>query len=91
MTDWPQLISQAYRCTKPGGYVELAEIALVACCDDGTLAEDDGLNQFLGFVGKAMEMIGRPRHITGGALAAGLENIGSVNPQLVLPSGLLQN
>ena len=91
MTDWPHLISQAYRCTKPGGYVELAEIALVAKCDDGTLAEDNGLKRFLELVGAAMEMMGRPRYITSEILRATLGGAGSIDPSLVLHSDLLEN
>ena len=89
MTDWRQLISQAYRCTKPGGYVELAEVALVAKCDDGTLAEDNGLKRFLELVGAAMEMMGRPRCITSETLRATLENTGSIDPPFVLHQALL--
>jgi hypothetical protein len=37
---WPKLMSEMYRCTRRGGYVELAEMGGKLLSDDGTLPED---------------------------------------------------
>ncbi|KAF8245526.1 S-adenosyl-L-methionine-dependent methyltransferase [Wilcoxina mikolae CBS 423.85] len=34
--NWPKLMSQIYRCTKPGGYCEIAELGLTLYSDDNT-------------------------------------------------------
>ena len=35
--DWDGFLQEAYRCTKPGGWVEIVEHAVEAHADDGTL------------------------------------------------------
>ena len=36
VNNWKKLLEQAFRCTKPGGYVELAELGCRVFCDDGS-------------------------------------------------------
>ena len=38
--DWPALFREAYRCCKPGGYVESGEFAPRYYCDDGTANDE---------------------------------------------------
>jgi ubiquinone/menaquinone biosynthesis C-methylase UbiE len=37
MDDWNQLIQQAYRCLKPGGYLEVVEMEFRTFSDDDKL------------------------------------------------------
>ena len=41
--DWPRLMKEIYRCTKPGGYVELCELGMMFHSDDGTLPPTHGV------------------------------------------------
>ena len=44
--NWPGLLEQAFRCTKPGGYVESFEGTAVVSSDDGTVADDSAMAQW---------------------------------------------
>lgn len=44
--DWPALFRQAYRCTKPGGYVESYDGGPVFYSDDGTLKDNHAIAQW---------------------------------------------
>lgn len=46
ITDWLALLRQAYRCCKPGGYVESYEASCSFECDDGTLLEGSPMDQW---------------------------------------------
>ncbi|TDZ33076.1 Secondary metabolism regulator LAE1 [Colletotrichum spinosum] len=37
---WPELLAEAYRALKPGGWIELQEMRWVYGCDDGTMRPD---------------------------------------------------
>ncbi|KAF8544005.1 putative TAM domain methyltransferase [Trichophaea hybrida] len=82
ITDWPKVISQAYRVTKPGGYVELAENGGMIYCDDGTMSHDNPAKLFYETLRDAMEKTGRPSHILGSTLSEYLENSGFVDVQV---------
>ncbi|KAI5809436.1 S-adenosyl-L-methionine-dependent methyltransferase [Pyronema omphalodes] len=60
ITDWPKLMAEVYRCTKPGGWVELAELGAIAHCDDGTMTEDNPINIYFQHLDKALKIMGRP-------------------------------
>jgi SAM-dependent methyltransferase len=76
VSDWPQLLAQAHRCCKPGGYIELAEIGLVAYSDDNTLPS--GIIRYLELLSEGLVKLGRPPHVTGETLRDNLEKAGSV-------------
>ncbi|KAF8249994.1 S-adenosyl-L-methionine-dependent methyltransferase [Wilcoxina mikolae CBS 423.85] len=78
ISDWPKLLNQAYNRTKPGGYIELAEIELVARCDDGTMGDNDGLKLFVEALCLGMEKLGRPKYVTANTLKSNLESAGFV-------------
>ena len=44
--DWTALFKEAYRCCKPGGYIESFEGAPYNESDDGTVQETDALGQW---------------------------------------------
>ncbi|KAF8539014.1 hypothetical protein BDD12DRAFT_910426 [Trichophaea hybrida] len=60
VTDWPKLIPEAYRCTAPGGYVELVEVGQIAYSDDGSMKADNAVKRNFEPTTKAMAMIRRP-------------------------------
>ncbi|KAF8242068.1 S-adenosyl-L-methionine-dependent methyltransferase [Wilcoxina mikolae CBS 423.85] len=73
------LLSSAYVCTSPGGYIELAEMGTKAYADTGCNLEDfPGLTRFLELLHKAMEVLNRPAHVTEGILRELLEEAGYV-------------
>ncbi|KAI5798460.1 S-adenosyl-L-methionine-dependent methyltransferase [Pyronema domesticum] len=59
--DWPKVMEEVFRCTKPGGYVQLCEVGGELYCDDGTLTDDNALKIAFDILNKeAMPKIGRP-------------------------------
>jgi len=73
-------MSEVFRCTKPGGYCELAELGGILHSDDNTLHA--GIKRHCDLCCEAMEKIGRP-FPTPSTLQAYLENAGFVDIQLV--------
>ncbi|KAI5793948.1 S-adenosyl-L-methionine-dependent methyltransferase, partial [Pyronema domesticum] len=58
--NWPQLMDQIYRCTVPGGYVELAECGGQVYSDDGSLKEGNAFKRCFDLVSvDALPKIGR--------------------------------
>ncbi|KAF8533825.1 putative TAM domain methyltransferase [Trichophaea hybrida] len=82
ISDWPKLLSDVCRVTKPGGYVELAESGADIKCDDGTMAEDNAYKVNVDLVSKALTQIGRPP-ATDAILKERLEKAGFVDIQVV--------
>ncbi|KAJ9150724.1 Methyltransferase domain-containing protein [Pleurostoma richardsiae] len=46
IVDWTALFKEAYRCLKPGGYLESHDASSVMASDDGTVAEDSAMGQW---------------------------------------------
>ncbi|KAA8897471.1 hypothetical protein FN846DRAFT_783253, partial [Sphaerosporella brunnea] len=59
ITKWPQVLGQAYRCMKPGAYIELAEGETYMRSDDGSLTEGNPLRKFGNRLNEAMLSTGR--------------------------------
>ncbi|KAF8244075.1 S-adenosyl-L-methionine-dependent methyltransferase [Wilcoxina mikolae CBS 423.85] len=79
VSDWPRLLAQCHRCCKPGGYIELAEIGLVAYSDDNTLPP--GITRYLELLREGLVKLGRP-HVTGETLKDNLAKAGFVDIQI---------
>lgn len=60
ITDWPGLVEQIFYATKPGGFVELAEVGCNIFSDDNTMADDNGIKVYTALLTVAMTKIGRP-------------------------------
>ncbi|KAI5842829.1 S-adenosyl-L-methionine-dependent methyltransferase [Tricharina praecox] len=60
ISDWPKLLKNIYRCTAPGGFVEVCEAGLYPHSDDGTLELDNPLLPFFDLLKTAMIKLGRP-------------------------------
>ncbi|KAI5792668.1 S-adenosyl-L-methionine-dependent methyltransferase [Pyronema domesticum] len=54
--DWDQLLGEAYRCTKPSGYLELAELEMKLYSDDNTMAP--AFNKWIQLLKDAIENAG---------------------------------
>lgn len=67
--------------TKPEGYVELAELGSLACCDDGSMKDDNGVKQHIELQTKAFTSTGRPP-ATAESLRGRLKEAGFVDVQV---------
>jgi ubiquinone/menaquinone biosynthesis C-methylase UbiE len=76
--NWPQLMAEMYKCTKPGGYVELSEFGAQLFSDDGSIKEENPLNVSVQLTNKAMATLGRPFPVIG-TLKKRLEDAGFVD------------
>ncbi|CCX14765.1 Similar to Demethylmenaquinone methyltransferase; acc. no. Q9RRT0 [Pyronema omphalodes CBS 100304] len=56
--DWDHLLRQIYRCTKPGGYFELAECEFTIKSDDGTAGPD--FQKYMKLLTEACVKLNRP-------------------------------
>ncbi|CCX31508.1 Similar to mRNA 3' acc. no. Q4IPA4 [Pyronema omphalodes CBS 100304] len=79
ITDWPAVMKQAYRCTKPGGTIELWETGGILYSDDNSMKPDNETKIFYEHIAEAMAKTGRPAHIEGSNLVEYLENAGFVD------------
>lgn len=57
--DWPALYKEAYRCLKPGGWIEHMDNDLHVVSDDGSVGPDSAWNQWAPIFIKAGEKLGR--------------------------------
>ncbi|CCX06893.1 Similar to mRNA 3' acc. no. Q4IPA4 [Pyronema omphalodes CBS 100304] len=60
VSNWSHLISSAFRCVKPGGYLELVELGQITYSDDDSMKDDNPIKIHFETTKKAMEKIGRP-------------------------------
>lgn len=54
------MLREAFRCLKPGGYVEIAETRVGMYSDDGTMADDNAAKVFCEKLAEALAITGRP-------------------------------
>jgi ubiquinone/menaquinone biosynthesis C-methylase UbiE len=57
--DWTALFKQAYKCLKPGGYLESQEPSVSFSSDDGSVHEKTAMGQFGKFFIEGGKMMGR--------------------------------
>lgn len=85
--DWDKLFRNAYRCCKPGGYVESCGSSIKWLSDDGSVKEGSALDQWGKVYKAAGEKLGRPFTVVEddvqrkGMEAAGFVDIQSVDIQ----------
>lgn len=58
--DWRRLLKQAFRCCKPGGYVESLEVSCIYESDDGSVKEGSPMDQWGKVYVEAGKKFGRP-------------------------------
>ncbi|KAL1613949.1 hypothetical protein SLS54_010159 [Diplodia seriata] len=60
VSDWPRFYREAFRCLKPGGYIEHVEMGRKFHSPDGSLPADSALAQLDGLGAEVCEKIGKP-------------------------------
>jgi trans-aconitate methyltransferase len=60
VSDYVRLYKQAFNAIKPGGWLEVNEVALSVFCDDGTFPEDTASVKWAHWFDEACIKIGRP-------------------------------
>ncbi|GME62431.1 Methyltransferase type 11 [Neofusicoccum parvum] len=78
ISDWPKLVRQAFKFTKPGGYAEFQDWNIVPTSDDGTATEDNKIIQLQKLVVEATRKIGK-EPIPGPQLKGWMEEAGYVD------------
>lgn len=63
ISDWPKLLSQCYKHTKPGGWVELQDFEMEHFSDDDTLKLAPKLGQFFDLLKEASIKFNRPMNV----------------------------
>ncbi|KAH7629602.1 S-adenosyl-L-methionine-dependent methyltransferase [Sordaria sp. MPI-SDFR-AT-0083] len=81
--DWPSLYKEAYRCTKPGGWIEHVDGDVNVVCLDGTMPDDSAMNQW----GKIWTSVERKTGnvfniVRTGIMEDGLKEAGFTNVQI---------
>ncbi len=85
ITDWPALLRQAYRCCRPGGWVETCEMDGNIISDDGTAEAEVGFQTWNRVFSESGPKMGRSFNTVADNLqrpaveAAGFEDIHVVN------------
>ncbi|CCX16289.1 Similar to tRNA1(Val) (adenine(37)-N6)-methyltransferase; acc. no. Q87SB8 [Pyronema omphalodes CBS 100304] len=78
--NWPKVMSEMYRCTKPGGYCELAELGIDLFSDDNTIGPN--FAEWVALLCEALKKMNRPQ-ATAEALKQHLEEAGFVDVEVV--------
>ncbi|KAI5856821.1 S-adenosyl-L-methionine-dependent methyltransferase [Tricharina praecox] len=65
ISDWPRMMSEIYRATKPGGYVEIGELGGRLFSDDGTMTEENPLKKSFDLTIDTLETLGRTFPVAG--------------------------
>lgn len=60
ISNWPFLLSQVFKCLKPGSWIEHCELGLVVYSDDGSVPDDYAAKVCMQLISEAMNKIGRP-------------------------------
>jgi len=62
--DWKKVYEQAYRCLKPGGWLEHTDFTIEVCCDDGSVPKGTTYDWWSQFFVDAGNKIGRTFLVT---------------------------
>ncbi|KAH8592330.1 S-adenosyl-L-methionine-dependent methyltransferase [Bisporella sp. PMI_857] len=62
MKNMPQLCAEAFRCTKPGGWIEFQEMLMKSHCDDDSMPPDYGVTRWLDTMKAALAVLGPDLH-----------------------------
>jgi hypothetical protein len=60
VSNYPRLYKQAFDAIKPGGWLEVNDVALPVFCDDGTFPEDSASVKWAHWFDEACIKFGRP-------------------------------
>jgi SAM-dependent methyltransferase len=90
LSDWPRLMKQAYKCAKPGGWVEFQDFDMKFYSTDGTFLPGSSPDVWTQEIAQSLRFFGRepepgPR-LEQWLLEAGFENVSA--QVLPIPVGL---
>jgi len=78
--DWDRLYEQAFRCLKPGGWLEHHENSIKWACQNNTITEDSALGQWHKVLWRAGELMGQTFKVVDDDIQKpGMERVGFVN------------
>ena len=63
ISDWPKLLSQAYKHTKPGGWIEVSDFEMEHFSDDDTLTLAPKIGEFFDGLKTASSAFNRPMNV----------------------------
>ncbi|TVY56720.1 putative methyltransferase tdiE [Lachnellula cervina] len=75
LADVPKFFDQAFENTAPGGYIELSDITVPICCDDGTMKDDSAMLRWILLLLEASSRVGRDLNVSA-TYKAQLERVG---------------
>lgn len=79
IVDWPKLMAQAFKFTKPGGYAEFQDFELTYYSEDGSMGPERDVTKWAGTLLKASRDFGRDpcpgSQLEGWMKDAGYENV----------------
>ena len=78
--DWHALFKEAYRCTKPGGWIQSFEVAPYMVSDDGTVPEDSAMARCGPLFVEGGKILGKTFTVVeDGTQRSGIEDAGFIN------------
>ncbi|KAK1773003.1 S-adenosyl-L-methionine-dependent methyltransferase [Copromyces sp. CBS 386.78] len=82
MKDWPSLYKEAYRCTKPGGWIEHLDSDVHFVCLDGTMPKDSAIAQWGHIWTEVERKAGVIANMLDGHMENGIKEAGFTNVQI---------
>ncbi|KAL7269818.1 hypothetical protein RUND412_007501 [Rhizina undulata] len=79
--DWPKIYRQAFKALKPGGWIEVQDIADAASCDDGSVPPSSFWPQFVNNYERAKIAAGMEHNSVATGARAALKDLGCVDVQ----------
>ncbi|KAK3951925.1 S-adenosyl-L-methionine-dependent methyltransferase [Pseudoneurospora amorphoporcata] len=81
MKDWASLYKEAYRCTKPGGWIEHFDGGVHMVCLDGTMPKDSAIGQWGHIWTEVERKTGVIANMLDGCMENGIKEAGFTNVQ----------
>ncbi|KAK1781455.1 S-adenosyl-L-methionine-dependent methyltransferase [Copromyces sp. CBS 386.78] len=82
MKDWASLYKEAYRCTKPGGWIEHLDCGPSMVCLDGTMPKDSAIAQWGHIWTEVERKTGVIANMLDGYMENGIKEAGFTNVQI---------
>ncbi|KIX05642.1 uncharacterized protein Z518_03614 [Rhinocladiella mackenziei CBS 650.93] len=79
---WPHFYREAWKCLKPGGWVENQEFDCVVLSDDNTIPTDSKLSEWVTLWNEGMGMMGMTGRIDPEKMASAMREAGFVNVKI---------
>lgn len=82
---WPKYLEQMYKHTRPGGYIDVAELEADIQSDDNSIPAGSSLATIMRLYGEALETCGLPQHV-GRSMKKMVQEAGFVDVQARFPA-----